>query len=579
MAQPQQQQQQQKKKLPNDQIDGELSQWIQAAGSHFTNGMTVEELHSIISDKNSSLFESFDKFIEAAAEGSKATEKRYDDWKSQGAQAFKQKQYEKAVLCYTRATHDTKDSKKLAILYTNRATCLHNMELYEHAVIDSNKAVSENPFYQKAYYRRGHSLAKLDCDEELCNLDIVYSENASLEGVEHPKGDEINKLIETVADKDRGDRTEPKPSVIEGDQLDVIHIPGIGRRVLAKKDINAGSKLVVEDAAAAIIKSEHVFTHCDWCLHHTPNLYPSHHHTVRRSRGLYCSTICADHAWKAYGELESKSPFFLVCPLDILLAFRVILRYVSPPEKHESTTKAISGWSWKMPSQFKDYLKSLEGHTRETDKTLLHIGGNESAATVFAYHCGAVGLLHQKISNTSEGGSMPLNALWEMAESVKRAMQQILTNGISISKLLRLNSKEPGLHSIEQRKVATGIFPITSLVNHSCDPNSVLNFVGGPHSAFRRLNLRATRSILKGTEITICYGPHKNKIHSVKNRREALQNQYNFFCNCEACKTEKEEPVCALLYYELGDSSDISFKEFKTEVLNHYFVSLQRMAA
>eukprot|EP01060_Flectonema_neradi_P037513 TRINITY_DN7574_c0_g1_i1.p1 TRINITY_DN7574_c0_g1~~TRINITY_DN7574_c0_g1_i1.p1 ORF type:complete len:627 (+),score=117.98 TRINITY_DN7574_c0_g1_i1:48-1928(+) len=554
MSQPQPPQQQ-KKKLPNDQIDGEMSQWIQAAGSHHTFGMTVEQLHSLIAERNSSLFESFDKFMEAAAEGSQTTEKRYDDWKSQGAQAFKQKQFEKAVLCYTRATHDTTDRNKLAILYTNRATCLYNMELYEHSVLDANRAVAENPQYQKAYYRRGHALAKLNCDEELCNADISHSEHSSLEDVEHPKGTEIAELVNKVADKDRERRTEPKPTIMEGSFIDVVHIPGIGRRVIAKKDIDAGTPVIVEDATAALIKNEHVFTHCDWCLHHTPNLYPSAHHENRRSRGLYCSDTCANHAWERYGEVESKSPFFLVCPLDILLAFRLIMQYPSQLMLDPSAEKTVGGWSWKMPSDNSAYLKSLEGHTRETEKTLLHVGGHEAAATVFAYHCGAIGLLYKKVTNTPASDSLPLNALWEMSETVRRAMQQILTNGISVSKLLRLNTNEAGLHSIEQRKVATAIFPFSSLVNHSCDPNCVLNFVGGPHSAFRRVNLRATRSIIKGTELTICYGPHKNKIHSVKNRREALQNQYNFLCNCEACLSEKEEPVCEVMIDNSSSSS------------------------
>eukprot|EP01001_Neometanema_parovale_P006703 NODE_3052_length_1288_cov_92.545064_g2897_i0.p1 GENE.NODE_3052_length_1288_cov_92.545064_g2897_i0~~NODE_3052_length_1288_cov_92.545064_g2897_i0.p1 ORF type:complete len:242 (-),score=29.64 NODE_3052_length_1288_cov_92.545064_g2897_i0:180-905(-) len=78
------------------------------------------------------------------------------------------------------------------------------------------------------------------------------------------------------------------------------------------------------------------------------------------------------------------------------------------------------------------------------------------------------------------------------------------------------------------------------MFNHSCDPNCHLQWVGGPYEATRRLVMRATCFINPGTPLTISYGPHKNRHHSVKNRRQLLAEQYNFYCECAACMKGEE---------------------------------------
>ncbi len=51
-------------------------------------------------------------------------------------------------------------------------------------------------------------------------------------------------------------------------------------------------------------------------------------------------------------------------------------------------------------------------------------------------------------------------------------------------------------------RLATGIFPAASLMNHSCVPLIVNSFRG------RELTVRALRPVEAGAEVTNCYGPH-----------------------------------------------------------------------
>eukprot|EP01059_Diplonema_ambulator_P033632 TRINITY_DN7138_c0_g1_i12.p1 TRINITY_DN7138_c0_g1~~TRINITY_DN7138_c0_g1_i12.p1 ORF type:complete len:677 (+),score=221.02 TRINITY_DN7138_c0_g1_i12:41-2071(+) len=529
-----------KKPAANDQVDGEMAQFIRTAAAVYTKGMNVDAMHELVGERQSALLKGFDEFMKAARESALVSSERGEDWKKKGNDSFKRKNYDEAVLCYTRAAHDIKDPTILSVIYTNRATCLHNMELYAYAVTDANKAISLNSEYLKSYYRRGKSLIALGKPEG--ESDVQYSEGKAPAPTEQ-------SIIDSVIQANRNDeRSKPKPPVYSP-HIAKEQTPEKGRKIVAKKHLQEGTVVIAEDAFCAVLRNEHLLTHCDWCLQHTPNLYPSQQYrdnTPMRSRGLYCSDACSQYAWDAYGKVEARHPFFLVCPIDVLLSYRAVLCR----DERQGIDEPVN----------QDYMKTLEGHTRETEETL-PVGGGETAAAMLGYHAGAVMMLALECGAGTDG-LVSVPELWVYAERLKRYMQQIITNGVGITKMLTLNGKQqPGMHSMEQRKVATALFPCISLVNHSCAPNAFINFEGGPHTAFRRANLRVTQYVEAGEEICISYGVHKNKIHSVKNRREALQQQYNFLCHCEACNTETEDPVSeekqelmvsASTYYQKG---------------------------
>lgn len=77
--------------------------------------------------------------------------------------------------------------------------------------------------------------------------------------------------------------------------------------------------------------------------------------------------------------------------------------------------------------------------------------------------------------------------------------------------------------------------PLASLINHSCDPNSVMTFDG------RSLSVRALREIAKDEEITISYIDNTNPTHK---RQEELTERYFFKCECTRCASyaESQDP-------------------------------------
>ena len=85
------------------------------------------------------------------------------------------------------------------------------------------------------------------------------------------------------------------------------------------------------------------------------------------------------------------------------------------------------------------------------------------------------------------------------------------------------NCKESHFESI-----GAAVYPACSLLNHSCDSPTLANFCG------KKLVIRANRSIPKGKEITVSYGPMFDYAPA-NNRKQFLSNKYYFECSCIAC--------------------------------------------
>uniref|UniRef100_A0A803L098 Histone-lysine N-methyltransferase ASHR1 n=1 Tax=Chenopodium quinoa TaxID=63459 RepID=A0A803L098_CHEQI len=85
------------------------------------------------------------------------------------------------------------------------------------------------------------------------------------------------------------------------------------------------------------------------------------------------------------------------------------------------------------------------------------------------------------------------------------------------------------VHSIcdsELRPLGIGLYPVISIINHSCLPNAVLMFEG------KQAVVRAVQPIPKGTEVLISY---IETAGSTMTRQKALKEQYFFSCSCPRC--------------------------------------------
>ena len=101
-----------------------------------------------------------------------------------------------------------------------------------------------------------------------------------------------------------------------------------------------------------------------------------------------------------------------------------------------------------------------------------------------------------------------------------RSLTQVITNAHTLT-------------NYSQTPLGIIICPTSSLLNHSCAPNTVITFSG------RTLNLHALDHIEDGEELTINYVDTTNPTNA---RQEELRERYFFACHCQKCTKPELQP-------------------------------------
>ncbi|KAI3951624.1 hypothetical protein MKW92_051564 [Papaver armeniacum] len=107
----------------------------------------------------------------------------------------------------------------------------------------------------------------------------------------------------------------------------------------------------------------------------------------------------------------------------------------------------------------------------------------------------------------------------------------------------------------ELRPLGTGLYPVISIINHSCSPNAVLVFEG------RRAVVRAVELIPQGTEVFISY---VETAESTATRQKALKEQYFFTCSCPCCRKG--------VYLEVQESAILEGYRCKADKCNGFLL-------
>ncbi|XP_058673655.1 SET and MYND domain-containing protein 4 isoform X2 [Ammospiza caudacuta] len=132
------------------------------------------------------------------------------------------------------------------------------------------------------------------------------------------------------------------------------------------------------------------------------------------------------------------------------------------------------------------------------------------------------------------------------AQDVLRVLEsKIALDGAMTTHLTRLKKLSqlkvklgPGDGAVVDKKpvrLATAFFPVLSLLNHSCCPNTSVSFSG------TSVTVRAAQPISSGQEVLHCYGPHWCRMGVAE--RQQLLRQYFFECRCPACLQELQSGV------------------------------------
>ncbi|CAB3991288.1 SET and MYND domain-containing 4-like, partial [Paramuricea clavata] len=310
-----------------------------------------------------------------------------------------------------------------------------------------------------------------------------------------------------------------------------------GRYLEAKEQIKAGDVLILERPYAAVLVPDNKTTHCSHCFELLEEDFKL---CTVCNQVMYCSVNCQQDAWKSYHQHEcSLAPLLEMLELSSHLALRLLL--VTGPQK-------LLDFLQNEPKNTSDVLCSekIPGCTSEGlysgDYACVHslVTNTELQPTAdlvfFALDAAliteiAFGHVYGEQSQTESANETTNGSNVAITEEIMGCvllhhMQQMPCNIHAVTAIVSVN-EQAGVSSKEQRRIAAAIYPTASLMNHACDPDVIVSFIG------RTLVVRATHNIQPGEEIAHCYGPSASRM-SREVRQSLLQKQYFFTCNCSA---------------------------------------------
>ncbi|GAB4861380.1 Histone-lysine N-methyltransferase ashr1 [Ancistrocladus abbreviatus] len=271
--------------------------------------------------------------------------------------------------------------------------------------------------------------------------------------------------------------------------LAVSNSPDKGRCLFTTKDFSPGEVIISQEPYVSVPNNSSAASRCEVCFTSNNLKKCSACHFV-----WYCGSTCQKSDWKlhrfecqALVKLEKERQKSLTPSIRLMV--KLCFKRKLESEKAIPTT---------VTDNYK-LVEALVSHMSDVDAKQL---------VLYAQMANLVNLMLQ----------WPDTNLREIAENFSK---------------LACNA-----HSIcdsELRPLGTGLYPVVSIINHSCLPNSVLVFEG------RTAVVHAVQRIPKGTEVLISY---IETAGSTMARQKALKEQYFFTCACSRCA-------------KLGQSDDI----------------------
>lgn len=348
-----------------------------------------------------------------------------------------------------------------------------------------------------------------------------------------------------------------------------------GRHLVATEDILPGELLVKEDAFVSVLNPGEMppphncleskwdtrvtsgDLYCHRCLRHTLATVPC----GSCSYAKYCSQECVQQAWDHYHSTEcSLGGLLLTLGVFCHVALRTTL--LARFEDVDRVVRMLcdkAGSKGTCLPESKNLIKTFDCTNQEESEENSKIGeppipgcnvngkyeSNYNAVFSLLPHTEKHSPEHKFICAISVSAlcrqlkaqtSPKLKAVtpglcadltvWGVA--MLRHMLQLQCNAQAVTAICHSGSNESIVTNSRQVRLATGIFPVVSLLNHSCSPNTSVFF------SSTVATIRAAQRIAKGQEILHCYGPHESRM-GVAERRQRLSSQYFFDCSCPAC--------------------------------------------
>ncbi|XP_065665243.1 SET and MYND domain-containing protein 4 [Hydra vulgaris] len=463
-------------------------------------------------------------------------------FKTSADSAFFQHLDDKAIQLYGMALLFSPRSE-VSVLFGNRSAVLFTKGLWEKCIVDIDCALNEGFFPEKQwklYKRKGAALMNLKKYSEsqlsfkkcLTVLPTEFSEERN----------QVELLLSSVCKFDLTDAVAVN-EVVELDSfipvngfdkiltrgsssLEVAYDSKQGRYIFAKEDIPNGSIIISEKPYAAVLLPHWYKTHCQLCFDKVISLFPCY----ECAEVVFCSLSCYNDAWATYHRFECKKLSLMEKVGIAHLSLRIVLvsdakdllRFLSLNKFTDSPT---------LPSSKIEGCND-QGIYRADYESVYFLSTHSDRLPIedlFQYSVAGF-LLYKLLINSSffKIHTVLQQHHFDVGSLLIRHIQQLICNAHAVTCLSAEKFDTTSVIDQEQVRIATAIYPTTSLLNHSCEPTILNCFYKN------QLIVKVVKDVVKGEQIFNCYGPHYKRMR-YEDRRAALMQQYFFVCSCEHC--------------------------------------------
>uniref|UniRef100_A0A1J3HA30 SET and MYND domain-containing protein 4 n=2 Tax=Noccaea caerulescens TaxID=107243 RepID=A0A1J3HA30_NOCCA len=526
------------------------------------------------------------------------------DLKRRGNQCFRNRVFDDALRFYSKALRVAPlhaidgDKNLLASLFLNRANVLHNLGLLEESLRDCHRALRIDPYYAKAWYRRGKLNTVLgNYQDAIRDITVSISLESSLAG---------KKQLQSELDAIPDYQNKQKPGHDEHHPSNYDHLPGVqsevklrcvstkekGRGMVSECDIQQASVIHVEEPFSVVISKSCRETHCHFCLNELPaDAVPCPSCSIP----VYCSESCQIQPGGMLSTDEMDTHHITQnLPDDVVEHIKGVTsagKYYSESECVQEHQHECRGANWPavLPSD-----AVLAG--RVIMKLI-----NQGKTAMDLYNLQETLELSHSYSKMSPESKLDLHLLsivliWCLSKSccpdlsiceasVTQTiilLSQIKVNSMAVVRMKssgdsfkcipsgKVTEKEP-IQSLEQIRVGQALYKTGSLFNHSCKPNIHLYFLS------RGLVMRTTEFVPMGCPLELSYGPEVGK-WDCKDRIRFLEEDYFFHCRCRGCSQINISDLvingyCCVNTNCTGVVLDCNAATFESKRLNHFLAA------
>ena len=336
--------------------------------------------------------------------------------------------------------------------------------------------------------------------------------------------------------------------------LDVNFSESKGRFLTTNENLTTGSIILTEKPYAAVLLPSWFESHCQHCFERLSYIIPC----FQCTRVRYCSDFCRLESWQQYHYFECGKLHLMESIGIAHLALRIILVTDTSMLKtmYSNEEEVLSShnqmWPYNSSSEYTCNYKSVfhlmpnSEHMIPEDLFQYTIGGimlymvmerclyfNETVRLKAKESCKP---LYDGFLDSSKINNSPAEESYKfVAYLLSRHIQQLVCNAHAITDIHNTETDSTHVISQEQVRIATAIYPTTSLLNHSCEPSITNSFSKGGVLAVKLI-----KDVSKGDEIFNCYGPDYRRA-GFRERQDVLKSQYFFNCDCVHCIQSKEE--------------------------------------